>query len=368
MATLIGGALLAAVLTAPANGQPLRSEAGKRAQAIGIVEIASGFDSPVHIAALRNEKKRLYIIEQPGQIRVIQSGRKRATPFLDIRSRVGCCGERGLLSMAFHPKYKKNRKFYVNYTNNRGTTEVVEYRANKRRTKAMPSSRRVLFTVSQPFSNHNGGQIAFGPDGRLYIGTGDGGDANDPKNLAQNMSSRLGKMLSINVNNRKAKPVIKALGLRNPWRFSFDRKTGDMYIADVGQNRFEEINFLRKGTSGLVNYGWDAFEGNANFERGNLNPAGKLVAPIATYGRGAGCSVTGGFVYRGKKVPGAVGRYFYGDYCRGTIWSLRVNSKGKARGKRRHAFSIDRPTSMGQNAAGELFIASHGGSIYRLTS
>ena len=368
MATLIGGLLLAAVFAGSASGQGLRSAASERVTALRVVEIASGYDSPVHVAAPRNERKRLYVVERRGVIRVIQNGRKRAAPFLDIHNRVGCCGEKGLLSVAFHPQYKKNRKFYVNYTNLNGDTEVVEYRANLKRTKALLRTRRLLVRIPQPFSNHNGGQIAFAPNGRLFIGMGDGGSADDPNNVAQNLSSRLGKMLSINVNKKGASPEIVALGLRNPWRFSFDRKTGDLYIADVGQQDIEEINYLAKGSKGLHNYGWDAFEGNNNFERGNLNAAGTLVAPIATYTHAAGCSVTGGFVYRGKKVPKMVGRYFYGDFCTGRIWSLKVNRNGKARGKRLHPFKVDQLSSFAENAAGELFMTSLNGSIYRLTA
>lgn len=365
MATLISGLLLAAVFAGTASAQVLRDAAGERTQ-LRVVEIASGYDSPVHVTAPKSEPKRLYVVEQRGVIRVIQSGRKRSAPFLDIHTRVGCCGEQGLLSVAFHPKYKKNRKFYVNYTNRNGDTEIVEYRSNGK--KALPRTRRLLLTIPQPFGNHNGGQIAFGPNGRLYIGTGDGGSANDPDNVSQNMNSRLGKMLTLNVNKNGSSPVIVGLGLRNPWRFSFDRKTGDLYIGDVGQNAFEEIDYVKKGTKGLINYGWDAFEGNASFERGNLNPAGKLVGPIATYGRSGGCSVTGGYVYRGKKVPGMVGRYVYGDFCSGTIWSFKVNSNGKARGKRRHPFNVSSLSSFGENARGELFMTSLGGSVYRLAA
>ncbi len=365
VATLIGGLLLVGALAGSANGQVLRAGEGQRSEAVRIVQVASGFNSPVHIAAPRSEPNRLYIVEQRGVIRIIENGRKLSAPFLDIHGRVGCCGEQGLLSVAFHPKYAKNRKFYVNYTNRQGDTEVVEYRSNGR--KAILKSRRLLFRVAQPFSNHNGGQIAFKPNGRLYIATGDGGSGGDPSNLSQSTGSRLGKMLSLNVDRKGAKPVIVGLGLRNPWRFSFDRKTGALYIGDVGQNSFEEIDFLASTRKGLQNYGWDAFEGNADFEPGNLNPAGRLVRPIATYGRNSGCSVTGGFVYRGKKVPAMVGRYFYGDFCTGTIWSLRVQG-GKARGKKRHRFKVGSLSSFGENARGELFLASLSGTIFRLAA
>lgn len=366
VAALIGVIVFACALAGAASGQPLRADATSRTEAVRVVEVESGFDSPVHIASTPSERKRLYIVEQRGVIRVIANGKKLAAPFLDIRNRVSCCGEQGLLSVAFHPKYAKNRKFYVNYTNRNGDTEVVEYRSNRTK-RAIPSSRRLLFRVSQPYGNHNGGQLAFGPNGRLYIGTGDGGSGGDPENRSQNMSSRLGKMLTINVNRKGAKPAIVGLGLRNPWRFSFDRETGALYIADVGERAFEEINFVPKTRKGLQNFGWNAFEGNANFEPGNLNPAGRLVRPVTTYGRSAGCSVTGGFVYRGKKIPTLAGRYFYGDFCQGTIWSLRVKG-GKAKGKKRHGFRVGSLSSFGENAQGELFLASLSGSIFRLTA
>ena len=362
---LLAACCLRPFFAGSASAQVLRGDSSSRTDAVRIVQIASGYNSPVHVAAPRNERNRLYIVEQRGVIRVIENGRKRATPFLDIHTRVGCCGEQGLLSVAFHPQYAKNRKFYVNYTNRKGDTEIVEYRSNGKR--AILSSRRLLLTIRQPFENHNGGQIAFAPNGRLYIGTGDGGSGGDPNNVAQNMGSRLGKMLALNVNKAGSSPVIKALGLRNPWRFSFDRKTGALYIADVGQSSFEEIDYVPKSKKGLLNYGWDAREGNANFEPGNLNTAGSLIAPIATYGRSSGCSVTGGFVYRGKKVPAMTGRYFYGDFCQGTIWSLKVQG-GKAKGKRRHGFKINSLSSFGENARGELFMTSLSGSIFRLAA
>ncbi len=366
VATLLVGLLFAAVLASPASGQVLRAGEGQRTEAVRAVEIASGFDSPVHITAPRKEPKRLYIVERAGRIQVIENGKKRATPFLDIHGKVGSGGgEQGLLSVAFHPKYAKNRKFYVNYTNKQGDTVIAEYRSNG--TKGITGSRRRLLLIPQPFSNHNGGQIAFAPNGRLYIGTGDGGSGGDPGNVAQRMSSRLGKMLSLNVNRKGAKPAIVGLGLRNPWRFSFDRKTGALYIADVGQDKVEEIDYVAASRKGLQNYGWDALEGRLTFEPGNLNPAGRLVQPISTYGRSAGCSVTGGFVYRGKKVPAMVGRYFYGDFCTGTIWSLRVQD-GKARGKKKHNFSVSTLSSFGENSKGELFFASLGGSIFRLAA
>ena len=331
-----------------------------RTRALRLVRIASGLDGPLHLAAPRSEPNRLYVVEQPGRIRIIENGRLLDEPFLDIDARVRSGGEQGLLSVAFHPNYAKNRRFYVNYTDNDGHTNVVEYRSDGRR--ANPSTARRLLFVRQPYSNHNGGQVAFGPDGRLYVGMGDGGAGGDPENRAQSMRSLLGKLLSINVATKGVK--IEALGLRNPWRFSFDRANWNLWIADVGQNAFEEIDFTpRAQLRLLLNYGWDAFEGRSRFE--SKNPSrGRLVFPVATYGRSNGCSVSGGFVYRGSSVPAARGRYFYGDFCSGIVWSL-TRSSGKAR-VRREPFQVDSLASFGEDARGELYLVSLEGSVYRL--
>jgi glucose/arabinose dehydrogenase len=293
----------------------------------------------------------------------VEGGRVVRT-FLDIRSLVRSGGEQGLFSIVFHPNYAENRRFYINYTDVDGDTRVVEYRSNGRR--AILSTRRQLLFVDQPYSNHNGGGLAFGPDGRLYIGMGDGGSGGDPENRAQNLGSRLGKMLTINVDRRGARPQIDAIGLRNPWRFSFDRANGDLYIGDVGQNAWEEIDYLpRARLPRLQNYGWDVFEGRARFED-KAPSRGDLVSPIAVYRNSEdGCSVTGGFVYRGSKVGAARGRYFYGDFCSGTIWSLRVVD-GRARQLRREPFQVSNLSSFGEDARGELYLVAQGGTIYRL--
>ena len=341
------------------------AEAAQERVRIRLVRVASGFDFPVHVTAPRSEPGRLYVVEQVGRIRVVANGRVRAQPFLDIRNLVQSGGEQGLLSMAFHPGYARNRRFYVNYTDNRGDTRVVEYRSNGSR--AIPRSARQVLFVDQPYSNHNGGQLAFGPDGRLYVGMGDGGSGGDPENRAQNLTTLLGKLVRINVNARNPRPEIAAYGLRNPWRFSFDRATGDLYIADVGQNRFEEVNFTRRRSPGLEDYGWDVYEGRAPFESKRRNPAGRLVFPIAVYDLGNRCSVAGGFVYRGRQAPLLRGRYFYGDYCSGEIWSLRVRN-GRATTLRRESFRLARLTSFGEDARGELYLVSHDGALYRLAA
>jgi glucose/arabinose dehydrogenase len=323
------------------------------------VQVASGLKSPVHASAPRNQPGRIYVVEQAGRIRIVRNRRITGT-FLDIRSQVSCCGEQGLLSVAFHPRYARNGRYYVNYTDRNGDTRVAEYRGRRR-------LRQILF-VDQPYSNHNGGQLAFGADGRLYVGMGDGGAGGDPENRAQNLGSRLGKLLVIDVNRRAPRPQIAGYGLRNPWRFSFDRQTGDLYIGDVGQNDWEEVDFTPRRSAGIENYGWDVFEGRARFENKSPNPRGRLVSPVVVYPLdGDHCAVSGGFVYRGKAVPSAAGRYFYGDNCSGTVWSFRI-SGGRARGVREENVRLGSLSSFGEDASGELYAVTLGGRIYQLRS
>jgi len=324
-----------------------------------IVRVAGGFDRPVYVTAPASEPGRLYVVEQKGLIRVLERGRVRT--FLDIRSLVGSEGtEQGLFSVAFHPGYARNRRFYVDYTDRNGDTRVVEYRSNGRR--GLPGTARELLSVDQPYSNHNGGQLQFGPDGKLWVGMGDGGSAGDPENNAQNLSSRLGKLLRADPLRPEWK--IAGYGLRNPWRFSFDRATGALYIADVGQGDWEEVDFRPRGAP-PANYGWARYEGRHPFKDVPLAGTAPLVFPVAEYDHSQGCSITGGYVYRGKSVPAARGRYFYGDYCSGAVWSLQV-VRGRATGLRRERFRVSGLSSFGEDAAGELYLVSHGGEIYRL--
>ena len=322
--------------------------------------MARGFDQPVYVTAPRSEPGRLYVVEQEGRIQVLEKGKRRV--FLDIRSRVGAdSSEQGLLSMAFHPGYATNRRFYVNYTDLHGHTRVVEFRSDGRRGR-LGTARRLLF-VPQPYANHNGGQLQFGPDGKLYVGMGDGGSGGDPNNNGQNPRALLAKLLR--TNPLSADWEIAGYGLRNPWRFSFDRKTGDLYIGDVGQNSREEIDYRPRGAP-PANFGWARYEGSRTFDGDiDLDPSTPLVFPIHEYGHGEGCSVTGGYVYRGKDVPAAVGRYFFGDYCSGTVWSLRV-AGGDATGVRREPFDVSSISSFGEGARGELYLVSHEGEIFRL--
>jgi glucose/arabinose dehydrogenase len=358
-------ALFAAALPGAACGQQ-SSAAGPEQKQVRLRPFASGLDSPVYVAATRSERGRLYVVEQGGMIRVLVNGRLRPRPFLDIRSEVVSGGEQGLLSVAFHPRYARNHRFYVDYTDRNGDTRVVEYRSNG--TVALPRTARQLLFVRQPYANHNGGQLQFGHDGRLYVGMGDGGSGGDPGNRAQNLASKLGKLLRLNVDRRGARWQVAGYGLRNPWRFSWDRATRDFYVGDVGQGEWEEVDVRTPAQQRVLsNYGWRVWEGRAHYTDGQQpNPRGALVFPIAVYSHSQGCSITGGYVYRGRAVPAARGRYFYGDYCSGTIWSLRAVN-GKLRSVRREPFRVSSLSSFGEDAAGELYAVSLDGRIYRLS-
>jgi glucose/arabinose dehydrogenase len=347
------------------SGAPV--ETGSPSDGIRLVAVARDLDSPVHVAAAPGEPDRLYVVEQAGRIRIVEGGRVEAKPFLDVTSDVVSGGEQGLLSVAFHPDYAENGLLYVNYTDLRGDTRVVEYRALEDRTAAEPASRRFLLAIDQPYSNHNGGQLVFGPDGRLWVGMGDGGAGGDPENRAQNLSSLLGKLLTLDVSESRPVPEIAAYGLRNPWRFSFDRESGDLWIGDVGQGEFEEVDRLPRDEVGtLTNFGWDVFEGDATYEEKEPNPEGTLVGPVAVYDHSEGCSVTGGFVYRGDEVPALLGRYVYGDYCSGTVWSIAGD--GARESVRRAPIEVDGLTSFGEDGRGELYVASTSGTVFRIAA
>jgi glucose/arabinose dehydrogenase len=312
------------------------------ATAARLTRVAGGFSDALLVQAPAGDA-RLFVVEQTGTIRIVRSnGTVLPQPFLDVRNLISAGGERGLLGLAFHPRYASNGRFFVNYTNRQGATVVAEFRRSPGNGNvASPGSRRTLVRIAQPFSNHNGGMAAFGPDGYLYIGMGDGGSGGDPGNRAQNLRSVLGKMLRIDVNGRAGTrpyripatnpfrgragvpPEIFGLGLRNPWRFSFDRARGDLWVADVGQNSVEEVNFTTLARARGANYGWKRFEGTRRFSNVALG-GGRLVSPVAQYGHGRGCSVTGGYVYRGPSIPGLNGRYVFADFCSSRVWSMRA--------------------------------------------
>jgi glucose/arabinose dehydrogenase len=341
------------------------------------------FDSPLYVTAPPGDEKRVFVVEQDGRIWVLLNGKRVRRPFLDIRERIVSGGEQGLLSMAFAPDYARSGRFYVDYTDNNGDTRVVEFRRSKRSpNRADRSTARQLLFVNQPYSNHNGGLVLFGPDGLLYIGMGDGGSAGDPENRAQNLDSLLGKLLRIDPRRRASKPYrspasnpfvrkagrneIYAYGLRNPWRFSFDRKTGDLYIGDVGQNRLEEIDFARRGTAKGDNFGWSCFEGSRSYDSSRSCPG--AVGPLLDFGRSNGeCSVTGGVVVRDPKLPALAGRYVYGDYCRGLLFSLRVSGR-RAVDVGSLDLRVPELSSFGEDARGRVYATSLNGPVYRLAA
>jgi glucose/arabinose dehydrogenase len=324
---------------------------------------AGGLDALTGLSSTPAEPNRLYAVEQVGRIRYLINGRVRGT-FIDLRDRITSGGEQGLLSVAFHPSYRRNHRFYVDYTDKQGNTRVVEFRSRKGR--GIKSTARQLLFVRQPYANHNGGDLQFDRNGLLYVGMGDGGSAGDPGNRAQNPAQRLGKLLRIDPLRRGAKWQTVGLGLRNPWRFSFDRATGDLYIGDVGQGSWEEIDYRPAASIGsLANYGWHVFEGRARYDNTPLGP-GQLVSPVYVYSHAENnCSVTGGYVYRGRAVAAAVGRYFFGDYCSGIMWSLRMDN-GNATNVRREPFRVNQLTSFGVDTAGELYLATGDGRIFKL--
>src|SRR3954447_1406077 len=291
--------------------------------------VVGGFDSPVYVTSAPGDPDTLYVVEQAGSIRIARNGKITGT-FLDIHGIVKSGGEQGLLSMAFSPHYASNHLFYVSYTNVDGNSRVVRYRSANG--VAVGSSARILLRVNQPYANHNGGLLMFDKRGYLYFGLGDGGSGGDPQQHAQNMRSRLGKLLRSRSKSPGTRWKTVGLGLRNPWRFSFDSANDNLWVGDVGQDRYEEIDFRRASKlDKLANYGWSRYEGYAVYDSSHrYAKAGAKVHPVIVYSHARGCSVTGGFVYRGAAVRAARGRYFYGDYCAGTVWSFRVGKHGRA--------------------------------------
>ncbi|HUR84850.1 MAG TPA: PQQ-dependent sugar dehydrogenase [Solirubrobacteraceae bacterium] len=346
------------------------------------------FDTPVHVTAPPADRRRLFVVEQGGTIRVLRAGKRLSQPFLDLRSIVTAGGEQGLLSMAFAPDYAKTRRFYVNYTDRSGLQRVVEYRRSRSSgDRADRSSARTVLRYDGVESNHNGGLLVFGPDRLLYVGTGDGGGANDQhgsRGNGQDLGSLLGKILRIDPRRSGSRPYripasnpfvgrngargeIYAYGLRNPWRFSFDRSTGDLTIGDVGQNAVEEIDFARRGEGRGSNYGWRPFEGS---RRNFPEPAEGHVPPVIELSHDAGnCSVTGGYVVRDAGLPALQGRYVYGDLCKGELRSAKL-ATGSATGDAAipGVGEVQQISSFGEDARGRVYVVSLNGPIYRLAA
>lgn len=334
--------------------------------------IISDLDRPVDVQSAFDGSDRLFIIEKYGAIRVYQNGQLLAEPFINIDDRVDdWSNEMGLLGLAFHPNFEQNGFFYVNYTGDGGHTRISRFTANGN--TADPNSEKILMVIDQPYPNHNGGAVAFGPDGYLYLGLGDGGLAGDPHKNGQNKNSLLGKILRIDVNNGDPYAIpadnpfgneVWAYGLRNPWRISFDSVSGDLWIGDVGQGEKEEIDYLPAGSVGGANFGWSIMEGSIGYDS---DPQPDLLLPVAEYSHSdpyEGCSVTGGYVYRGS-MPEWNGIYFYADYCTGYVWGLFL-SNGQWQNQRLFETEIT-ITSFGQGQNGEIYLASDNGSVYTLT-
>jgi len=352
-------------------------------------KVVGGLQSPDYVIGAGDGSGRIFIVEQVGRIRIVKDGRLLPTPFLDIRSLVASGGERGLLSVAFHPQFKTNGVFVVDYTRAStnpayvGDTVIARYTARPANADVVSrTSGQTLLTIAQPQANHNGGLVKFGPDGFLYIGMGDGGAGGDtgpghaPQGNGQSLTTLLGKILRIDVGATGSYTIpadnpnlgtgahheIWAYGVRNPWRFSFDRATGDLYIGDVGQNAWEEIDFKPDGSKGGINYGWPSWEGNHRYRTGAARTGD--TKPVAEYPHtGGACSVTGGYVYRGTKIPALSGFYIFGDYCSGQLWTLV-----KYHGVWRRSVLRDTPysiSSFGEDDAGELYLVDLGGSVYR---
>jgi len=350
-----------------------------RASGIGLAVAGDGFEQPVFLCTAPGDA-RLFVVEQPGRIRWIVDGRPSPEPFLDLTDRVRAGGERGLLGLAFHPRHASNGWLFVNYTDRKGDTRVERFTVRPDRRTADRASGKLILTVPQPYSNHNGGMLAFGPDGMLYVGMGDGGSGGDPLGHAQNRRSLLGKLLRLDVDhgdpyaipegnpfrNRptEGRREIWATGLRNPWRFSFDRTANRLVIGDVGQNRWEEVDVVDAARAGL-DFGWNLREGRHGYGLPRPRPAGQ-VEPALEYGHADGCSVTGGHAYRGGALRGLAGTIFYSDYCRGWLRSFRWDGMRATESREWDVGSLGNVTSFGEDGEGELYVVTHGGRIWKL--
>jgi len=366
------------------NDERPKLDTASQPVAYQLVEVASGFSRPLYVTYAGDDSGRLFVVEQSGKIRIIDGGTVLDTPFLDVSNLIsreatgGGYTERGLLGLAFHPNYAENGVFFIDYTDQNGSVVLARYQVSADDpNQADPNSAQQLLYVQQPYANHNGGHLAFGPDGTLYVSLGDGGSGGDPQGNGQNSGTLLGTILRLDIDVAEGygipddnpfvgsdtiRPEIWAWGLRNVWRFSFDRDTGDLYLADVGQNQWEEVNFQPAASSGGENYGWNVYEGTHTYS--NQQPASDVVMPVVEYDHSNGrCSVTGGYVYRGSELSGLEGYYLYGDWCTGTIWAVQPD--GDVWQPVVSLESGRQISSFGEDEAGELYLVDYAGSVLR---
>ncbi len=345
---------------APAPAPPALPQEAGRARSLDVELVARGLVRPTWVGAAPGDARALWVLEQPG--RVLRLHGRRREVVLDLREEVRLGAEQGLLGAAFHPDFARNRRLVLHFSDRRGDTRVVSF-------DLRGGGRRTLLTQDQPEENHNGGAVVFGPDGRLYLGLGDGGGAFDPQGTAQDLRSRLGKLLAADV-DRPGRPRWRAVayGLRNPWRFSFDAALGEVWVGDVGQDEREEVHraYLEPDEP-PKNFGWSAFDGTERLAGRRLDRTGELVWPVVTYSHEEGCSVTGGLVYRAARLERLRGRYLYGDFCTGALWSLRGTPDGGATDVRRERAAVPQVTHIGTDARGELVFASAEGAVWRGT-
>jgi glucose/arabinose dehydrogenase len=335
------------------------------ARYLGAQRIATGLNRPTYVGAAPGDGGALWVLEQPGRVVRLGPDGKR-TVALDLSDEVMVGAEQGLLGVAFHPDFATDRRVYLHWSDTRGDTSVAEFEVRPDNT-IDDATRRSLLGLDQPEENHNGGQLGFGPDGRLYLGLGDGGGSFDPNETAQDLDSPLGKIASLDVDAAKPRWRTELYGLRNPWRFSFDPALGELWVADVGQDETEEINrVLLEPDEPPKNLGWSAFEGTHRIHQTHaLDERGELIWPVASYTHEDGCSVTGGFVYRGTALPKLSGRYLYGDFCSGALWTLMPTADGYASDVRRERLRIPQLTHIGEDSDGRIVFASATGAIYR---
>jgi glucose/arabinose dehydrogenase len=381
---LLAFGLLASISDACGSDAATAADSPDGTVPVALEEVASGLSFPVDLTAPPGDTGRLFITQKDGAIRIVKDGSLLPTPFLDLTGRVSTGSEQGLFGLAFDPAYGTNGRFAVHYTDVDGNTVVSLFRvADNDPDRADPASETVVLTAKQPFANHNGGQILFGPDGMLYVGLGDGGSEGDPNGTGQSVSDLLGSILRVDVANGTgytippdnpfvgrddARPEVWSFGLRNPWRFTFDPANGDLYVADVGQNAWEEVDVVTAaaGAGRGANFGWNPSEGQHCYASASCDLS-RYTLPVLEYSHAEGCSISGGFVYRGAAIPALQGHYFYADYCQGWVRSFRLQDGTAVESQQWPTLAPGgQVPGFGRDAAGELYVLSAGGRVFRI--